>query len=96
MNRRDAIGVLVSGGAGLIARRVLGSQSGNRELPELLVRGGRIVNADGAQVADVRVVGETIAEIGRGLRPGTNARVLDATGKLLMPGGIDPHTHLYQ
>ncbi len=66
-----------------------------QEPPELLIKGGRIVNADGARMADVRVVGELISEIGPDLEPGLGARVLDAGGKLVLPGGIDPHTHLH-
>ncbi|MFN8670297.1 MAG: amidohydrolase family protein [Gemmatimonadaceae bacterium] len=62
---------------------------------ELLIRGGRVVNADGVVTADVRVMGETIAEVGPRLAPGPGARVIEARGMLLMPGGIDPHTHLH-
>jgi cytosine/adenosine deaminase-related metal-dependent hydrolase len=61
---------------------------------ELLIRGGRVVNADGVRKADIRVVGETIAEVATGLRSGAGARVIEATGKLVMPGGVDPHTHM--
>ena len=61
---------------------------------ELLIRGGPIVNADGIRDADLRITGNTIAEIGTGLRPGPGARVIEAAGRLVMPGGIDPHTHL--
>ena len=35
-----------------------------------------------------------IAEIGRNLTPGTGAQVIDGTGKLILPGGIDTHVHL--
>ena len=62
---------------------------------ELLIRGGRVVNADGVVTADVRIVGEQITEVGRNLTPGAGARVIEANGMLLMPGGIDPHTHLH-
>lgn len=62
---------------------------------EILIRGGRVVNADGVIAADVRVVDATIAEVGRNLRAGEGARVIEAAGKLVMPGGIDPHTHLH-
>ena len=62
---------------------------------EIVIRGGRVVNAEGVVTSDVRIVGETITEIGRGLRPGAGARVLEANGHLVMPGGIDPHTHLH-
>lgn len=58
---------------------------------DLVVRGGTVVTADGMARADVGVRGETIAAIGEGLR---GARELDASGKLVIPGGIDAHVHL--
>ncbi|MBL8983277.1 MAG: dihydropyrimidinase, partial [Gemmatimonadetes bacterium] len=69
--------------------------AGEAQQREVLIRGGRVVNADGITTADVRVVGERIAEVGRALRPGAGAQVIEAAGKLVMPGGIDPHTHLH-
>ncbi len=57
----------------------------------LVIKGGTIVAADRAYKADVLVEGETIAAIGEGLK-GRNE--LDASGCCIMPGGIDPHTHL--
>lgn len=71
-----------------------GGGSETQPTPELLLRGGRVVNADGSRDADVRIVGERITEIGTGLAPGSDARVVDSAGHLVMPGGIDPHTHL--
>jgi dihydropyrimidinase len=62
---------------------------------ELLIRGGRVVNADGVAEVDVRIVGETIVEVGRRLVPGEGGRVIEARGLLVLPGGIDPHTHLH-
>ena len=61
---------------------------------EILLRGGEIVTVDGRRSADVRVVGETVAEIGPGLEAGPDAEVIDASGLLVLPGGIDPHVHL--
>lgn len=61
---------------------------------ELLIRKGRVVNADGMRDADVRVMGEAIVEVGAGLKPGGGARVIEAAGRLVMPGGVDPHTHM--
>lgn len=58
-----------------------------------LIKNGTIVTAWGEQEADVLIEGEKISEIGPGLDAG-DAEVVDATGMLLMPGGIDPHTHL--
>ena len=56
-----------------------------------VIKNGTVVTADLTYRADVRVEGGRIAEIGPGLSGDT---VLDATGCLVMPGGIDPHTHL--
>lgn len=64
-----------------------------RQGRSLLVRGGRVVTAEGQRDADVRVEDEKIVEVGPGLEPG-DAVVIDAQGLLVLPGGIDPHTHL--
>jgi dihydropyrimidinase len=56
-----------------------------------VIRNGTIVTADLTYKADVAVEGGRIVEIGQGLR---GDRELDATGCYVMPGGIDPHTHL--
>jgi dihydropyrimidinase len=61
---------------------------------ELIVRNGLIVTADGRLEGDLRIRGETIAEIGRSLAAGAGAREIDARGMLVVPGGVDPHTHL--
>ena len=58
----------------------------------VLVRGGTLVTAAEMIPADLLIAGETIAEVGRDLRP-EGAEILDAAGKLVMPGGVDPHTH---
>lgn len=58
-----------------------------------LFRGGTIVAPEGRRPADLLVDGERIAAIGSDL-PTTDARVVDAAGRYLLPGGIDVHTHL--
>jgi dihydropyrimidinase len=59
----------------------------------LLIKNGRIITADADFTADIFVVDETIQVIGKNL--GVQAdREIDATGKLVFPGGIDPHVHL--
>ncbi|XP_012862136.1 dihydropyrimidinase [Echinops telfairi] len=64
----------------------------------LLIRGGRVVNDDFSQVADVLVEGGVVRALGPNLLPPGDApaglRVLDARGKLVLPGGIDTHTHM--
>jgi dihydropyrimidinase len=57
-----------------------------------VVRGGRIVTSTSDFVADILIEGETIAAIGS--FPDVDGEVVDAAGKLVLPGGVDPHTHL--
>ena len=59
----------------------------------VLIKGGRIVTAVDDYVADVLIEGETIAAVGTSLN-GSADRVIDATGKYVIPGAIDPHTHM--
>ncbi|GMV40303.1 MAG: D-hydantoinase [Myxococcales bacterium] len=58
----------------------------------VLIKNGRIVTAVDDYFADVYIEGERVALIGKDLAVGAD-RVIDATGKLVIPGGIDPHTH---
>jgi dihydropyrimidinase len=58
----------------------------------LLIRNGTLVTAAGSTRSDLLVEGGTIARIGPRLEAGS-AQVIDAAGKLVMPGGVDPHTH---
>ena len=60
----------------------------------LLVKGGTVVNADHAQPADVLIEGDKIVAVGTDLNPPADAEVHDASGCFVMPGGIDPHTHM--
>jgi dihydropyrimidinase len=59
----------------------------------ILIKNGRIITATDDYVADIFIEGETISAIGKNLNV-TADEVIDATGKLVMPGGIDPHVHL--
>ena len=59
----------------------------------VLIKGGRVVTAADSTVADVFIEGERISLIGASLDVDAD-RVIDATGKLVLPGAIDPHTHL--
>ncbi|HJQ13408.1 MAG TPA: dihydropyrimidinase [Anaerolineales bacterium] len=58
-----------------------------------LIKNGTLITASETFGSDILLEGETIAQIGKDLQhPGAN--VIDASGKLIMPGGIDPHVHL--
>ena len=59
----------------------------------ILIKNGRIITATDDYVADIFIEGETISAIGKNLNV-TADTVIDASGKLVMPGGIDPHVHL--
>ena len=64
-----------------------------------LITGGTVVNADGSALADVLVDGETVAVVGQDLAGALASdegvdRTIDATGKLVIPGAIDVHTHM--
>lgn len=62
---------------------------------DLVIKGGQVVTPQGAAVLDVGVQGEKIVALGW---PGTLAadagRVIDAGGKIVVPGGIEPHAHI--
>jgi dihydropyrimidinase len=60
----------------------------------VVIRGGTVVTAEGEERADVLIVGETIADVGKDVDAPAGARVIDATGAYVLPGGIDPHTHM--
>jgi dihydropyrimidinase len=61
----------------------------------LLIKNGRIVTADSDAVADIFCEGETITRLGKNLEAPPGAEVIDAMGKLVFPGFIDPHVHIY-
>ncbi|EGB14554.1 dihydropyrimidinase [Pseudodesulfovibrio mercurii] len=61
---------------------------------KILIKNGLVVNADRSEHADVLIDGQTIREVGADLAAGPDFRVIDAGGLMVIPGGIDPHTHL--
>ena len=66
----------------------------------VLIKNGRIITADADYVADIFIEGESIKTIGKDLSEFAvtqnlaSLQIIDAAGKLVMPGGIDPHVHL--
>ncbi len=62
---------------------------------QLLIKSGRVVTANSIQETDILCDGEIISKIEKGIAPPPGAEVIDAKGKLVFPGFIDPHTHIY-
>jgi dihydropyrimidinase len=63
-------------------------------MTSLVIRGGTVVNADRAVQADVITQDGKITAVGENLTAPAGATVVDAGGQYVMPGGIDPHTHM--
>ncbi len=61
----------------------------------LLIRGGRVVTAADDLVADVLCEGEVVTRVAPQIDPPQDAEIVDATGKYVFPGFIDPHVHIY-
>jgi dihydropyrimidinase len=61
-----------------------------------LIKNGHIVTAVDSYTADILIDGESVAMIGKDLSSvvGSVDKTIDATGKLVIPGGVDPHTHM--
>ena len=60
----------------------------------VLIKGGTVVNAEHTFRADVYCEGGVIKAVGENLDVPSSARIVDAGGAYIMPGGIDPHTHM--
>jgi len=61
----------------------------------LLIKNGEIVTVGARERADIFVEDETITRIGRNLDAPPGTETIDASGKLVFPGFIDPHVHIY-
>jgi dihydropyrimidinase len=61
----------------------------------LLIKNGEIVTASERYQADIYCEGETITRIDRDISAPPGATVVDAAGKFVFPGFIDPHVHIY-
>ena len=59
----------------------------------ILIKNGRVVTASEDYIADIFIEGDKISAIGKNLSMSAD-ETIDASGKLIMPGGIDPHVHL--
>ena len=82
------------------SRTILASSSGyggdqeNMQPFDLVIRGGTVATATDSFKADVGIRGTTVAAIGEGLDKGK--KEIDARGKLVLPGGVDSHSHIEQ
>src|SRR5262249_23071252 len=62
---------------------------------DLIIANGTVFHADRTEQTDVAIKGEKIVAVNKGLAKNPEgARVLDATGKYIIPGGVDVHVHL--
>ena len=61
----------------------------------LLIKNGEIVTADSRYVADIYCEGETITKIDQNITAPAGTEIIDARGKYVFPGFIDPHVHIY-
>ena len=62
---------------------------------DLMITGGRVVTPSGVEELDVAIEGERIAAVAwHGAIPAEGARTVDASGKIVVPGGIEPHAHI--
>ncbi|KAJ8291069.1 hypothetical protein GJAV_G00021020 [Gymnothorax javanicus] len=61
---------------------------------KILVKGGKVVNENCSVIADVYIEDGLIHEVGLNLKVPNDVTVIDATGKMVIPGGIDTHTHM--
>jgi dihydropyrimidinase len=61
----------------------------------LLIKNGEIVTAGERYIADIWCEDETITQIGKDLPAPAGTEVIDATGKYVFPGFVDPHVHIY-
>ena len=61
---------------------------------DLLIKNGTIVNGSESFKADIAIENGKITQIGTDIAPTDNTKVVDASGKLVLPGAIDAHTHL--
>src|SRR5262245_59359869 len=88
---------LLWNGGSPVLTKCLGVSAPGGGMFDLIIRGGDVVTPEGVVRCDVAVTGETIAAIASpGALSAESAKYLiDATGHIVMPGGIDPHVHLH-
>lgn len=76
-----------------LPRRAI-AMSSSSAMVRILIKGGKVVNDDCTQEADVYIENGIIQQVGKELMIPGGAKVIDASGKLVLPGGIDTSVHL--
>ncbi len=62
-------------------------------MAEILIKNGKVITAEKSFMADVLISGEHIKAVGDRLETPRDCQIIDAVGKLILPGGVDPHCH---
>jgi dihydropyrimidinase len=60
-----------------------------------LIKNGTLVNSDSTENTNILIEGKTISQTGKDLSEESANRVIDATGCMILPGGVDPHVHMH-
>ena len=94
--RQAIVGSLVCSLAGNW-QRLLGAESQNESRYDLLIKGGRVVDPSQqlSAVKDIGISGRRVARVAENLSASDARQVLDARGKIVTPGLIDVHVHVY-
>jgi len=101
VTRRRLLGAAAGAAVAATTSRLLGcraSHEARTHAPEsapLLIRNGLLVTHDGQRVADIAIRNGVIEAVGTGLAADADVRVVDAAERWVLPGGVDPHTHLH-
>ena len=64
-------------------------------MPDIIITGGQVVTPAGVGTFDIAITGQSISSVSEpGTVPAADARIIDASGKIVVPGGIEPHAHI--